>query len=112
MEPTPQQRGLENNPGKDGHTFNDTHPYFPDKCSHCFANRGFKNKVRTLFTNQDKHCNACAKIDNVIGKTNESVDVKKMFAELRGMSGAQFINQIRRLAELNYHKLFRRRVEK
>ena len=29
MEPTQPQRGLENNPGKDGHTFSDTHPYFP-----------------------------------------------------------------------------------
>lgn len=103
MEPTPPQRGLENNPGKDGHTFNDTHPYFPHDCSRCFANRGFKNKVHTLFTNQDKHCNACAKIDNVIGKANERVDVKKMFAELGNLSGAQYINQIRRLTELKIY---------
>ena len=28
--PAPQlQRGLDNNPGKDGHLINDTHPYFP-----------------------------------------------------------------------------------
>ena len=37
MEPTKPQRGLENNPGKDGHTFSDKHPYFPSDCSHCFA---------------------------------------------------------------------------
>ena len=37
LEPTQPQRGLENNPGKDGLTFSDKHPYFPSDCSHCFA---------------------------------------------------------------------------
>ena len=37
LEPTQPQRGLENNPGKDGHTFSDKHPYFPSDCSRCFA---------------------------------------------------------------------------
>ncbi len=32
LEETQPQRGLENNPGKDGHIFNDTHPYFPKNC--------------------------------------------------------------------------------
>lgn len=37
LEPTQPQCGLENNPGKDGHTFCDSHPYFPKDCSRCFA---------------------------------------------------------------------------
>ena len=40
------QKGLENNPGKDGHIFNDTHPYFPDKCSQCsFYKPGIKGQI-------------------------------------------------------------------
>ena len=69
MEPTPPQRGLENNPGKDGHTFNDTHPYFPDSCSHCFAyrNSGLKNRLKVLFRNQKKgDCNDCQYINRCI----------------------------------------------
>ena len=49
------QKGLENNPGKDGHTFNDTHPYFPDKCSQCsFYKPGVKGRITTLFMNRKK----------------------------------------------------------
>ena len=63
MEPTKPQRGLENNPGKDGHTFSDNHPYFPKGCSPCPFNKGFKNKMGTFFKNEKKHCYDCAKID-------------------------------------------------
>lgn len=66
MEPTKPQRGLENNPGKDGHTFSDKHPYFPKGCSSCPFNKGFKNKMGTFFKNEKKHCYDCAKIDNAI----------------------------------------------
>lgn len=65
LEPTQPQRGLENNPGKDGHTFSDNHPYFPSDCSHCFANKGFTNRLKGLFFNQDtKHCHSCSLINN------------------------------------------------
>ena len=57
------QRGLENNPGKDGHTFSDNHPYFPSDCNHCAFNKGFKNRLRVVFNNEDKHCNNCGNID-------------------------------------------------
>lgn len=73
LEPTPPQRGLENNPGKDGHTFNDTHPYFPKDCSSCFANRGFKNKLKGFFLNQEKNCHSCPLIDNKMKKAADKV---------------------------------------
>lgn len=69
----PPQRGLENNPGKDGHTFSDNHPYFPDGCSSCPFNKGFKNKMGTFFLNQKKHCFQCSKVDFVIPSTKNGV---------------------------------------
>ena len=69
----PPQRGLENNPGKDGHTFSDNHPYFPDGCSSCPFNKGLKNKMGTFFLNQKKHCFQCSKVDFVIPSTKNGV---------------------------------------
>ena len=73
MEPTPPQRGLENNPGKDGHTFNDTHPYFPHGCSHCFAyrNSGLKNRLKVLFLDRAKDCYNCPYIDGCVNRKEE-----------------------------------------
>ena len=68
MEPTKPQRGLENNPGKDGHTFSDKHPYFPSDCSHCFAYKkgGFRNSIKALFLNREKDCYNCPFINGCI----------------------------------------------
>lgn len=81
MEPETPQRGLENNPGKDRHIFNDTHPYFPDKCSNCFAykNSGFKNRLTQLFTKRQKDCYNCPFIDGCLYGTDKSEikDIKK-----------------------------------
>ncbi|NPD91687.1 phage minor head protein [Xylanibacter muris] len=81
LEPTVPHRGLENNPGKDGHTFSDRHPYFPDKCSRCFAYKksGFKNRVKTWFTNRQKDCYNCPFIDGCLYGTEkgEIKDIKK-----------------------------------
>ena len=68
LEPTPPQRGLENNPGKDGHTFNDTHPYFPKDCNSCFAYRqsGLTNRLKVLFLNREKNCYNCPYIDGCL----------------------------------------------
>lgn len=68
LEPTQPQRGLENNPGKDGKIFNDTHPYFPKDCSSCPFNGGLKNKLQALFSNTKKDCNNCGKIDAKLPK--------------------------------------------
>lgn len=75
MEPTKPQRGLENNPGKDGHTFSDNHPYFPKGCGSCPFNKGFKNKMGTFFRNEKKHCYECDKIDNAMKAAHK--DLKK-----------------------------------
>ncbi len=67
MKDTPAQRGLENNPGKDGHTFNDTHPYFPKSCSTCgFYKPSLKNRLATLFNNRRKDCYNCPYIDGCV----------------------------------------------
>lgn len=78
MEPTKPQRGLENNPGKDGHTFSDNHPYFPKGCSSCPFNKGFKNKMGTFFKNENKHCYDCAKIDNAIQQMPDLTAAKSL----------------------------------
>lgn len=71
----PAQRGLENNPGKDGKMFNDTHPYFPKNCNQCsfYKNRGFKNKVKTWFNNHEKDCYKCEYINEQLSKEEEDL---------------------------------------
>ena len=67
--PAPQpQRGLDNNPGKDGHLINDTHPYFPQSCAKCpfHKPKGIGAKLRTVFSNQKKDCFNCRYIDKVL----------------------------------------------
>ncbi len=98
MEPTQPQRGLENNPGKDGHIFNDTHPYFPDKCSHCFAKKGgFKNKLKDFFlnANQVKDCHNCKFIDECIPGTEKlrnavAANIKAVKQSINQYEGAKF----------------------
>ena len=72
LEPARPQRGLENNPGKDGHTFSDKHPYFPSDCSHCFAYKkgGFTNRLKALFWNREKDCYNCPFINNCLRRQN------------------------------------------
>ena len=71
---TPHQ-GLENNPGKDGHIYNDTHPYFPKSCNECAAYRagGLKNRLKLLFRNQKKDCYNCRYINNQMKVAAESM---------------------------------------
>lgn len=71
--PTPQpQRGLDNNPGKDGHLINDTHPYFPEKCAQCpfYKPRGVKNRIRAVFVAHKKDCFNCPYIDGKLPSSN------------------------------------------
>ena len=95
------QRGLENNPGKDGHTFSESHPYFPSDCNHCAFNKGFKNRLRVVFNNEDKHCNNCQKVNKVI--KNASTKEKRMkekqgmsanLSRLRETSGKEYLNTL------------------
>lgn len=82
MEPTKPQRGLENNPGKDGHTFSDNHPYFPKGCGSCPFNKGFKNKMGTFFRNEKKHCYECGKIDAVLPIQRELDKAKSLIDDI------------------------------
>lgn len=77
MEPTKPQRGLENNPGKDGHTFSQEHPYFPKSCTACPFNKGVKNKLQTVFRNEEKHCYECSKINEVVSGVAQASDLGK-----------------------------------
>lgn len=77
------QRGLENNPGKDGHTFSDNHPYYPDKCSHCdfYKSSSLKNKVKSIFTNRVKDCYNCPYINGCISRmSNNGFKLENAFA--------------------------------
>ena len=75
----PPQPGLDNNPGKDHHTFSDNHPYFPKGCTSCPFNKGVKNIARATFRNEKKHCYQCSKINLALPKDKESM--KKISAE-------------------------------
>lgn len=72
------QRGLENNPGKDGIIINDKHPYFPSSCASCdfYKNSGIKNKVKGWFKNQKKDCCNCGFI-NAILPNKEALKISK-----------------------------------
>ncbi|OYP55320.1 hypothetical protein [Segatella bryantii] len=71
LEYTKPQRGLESNPGKTAGMFSNTHPYYPNSCNSCPFNKGFKNKAKSFFRNEKKHCNNCNKINNSINKNIE-----------------------------------------
>lgn len=64
------QRGLENNTGRDGHVFSDTHPYFPDSCAKCgfYRKASLKNRLLGGFTNRRKDCYNCPYIDGCIDR--------------------------------------------
>ena len=79
----PPQRGLENNPGKDGHTFSDNHPYYPNKCSHCdfYKSSSLKNKVKSIFTNRVKDCYNCPYINGCLSRmANNGFKLEKSFS--------------------------------
>ena len=88
MEPTKPQRGLENNLGKDGHTFSDKHPYFPSDCNHCpvRGNKGFTNKLKNMFENSKKDCYNCHYIDGCMERTDvpkkKAKEIRKEVASL------------------------------
>ena len=95
------QKGLAANPGKTGEMFDDSHPYYAHDCSNCWANnnKGLKN----VFTNSKRkvNCNLCREMSTKIKKAS---DAKEMFGLLPSLSGAEYINQLRRLTELKIYK--------
>ena len=78
----PPQPGLDNNPGKDGHTFSDNHPYFPSGCTSCPFNKGVKNITRAAFRNEKKHCYQCDKINQTL-PNNDKGNREKQYEALK-----------------------------
>lgn len=79
--PSPKsQRGLDNNPGHDGHLVNDTHPYFPENCARCpfYKPKGIKNRLKAAFQNRKKDCFHCPYIDGCIDRAKQ---VKSLLRE-------------------------------
>lgn len=72
--PAPRaQRGLDNNPGKDGRLINDTHPYFPENCARCpfYRPQGLKDSIKAVFTNRKKDCFNCPYVDGCIDRAKQ-----------------------------------------
>ena len=68
--PVQQQPGLDNNPGKDGKLFNDTHPYFKSSCKICPF---YGSKDKGLFRNAGKDCYACQGLSEAIDRVPKSI---------------------------------------
>ena len=65
------QPGLTNNPGKDGHTFSQDHPYFPKSCASCgfYKKASIKNLLLPAFLNiRAKDCYDCPYINGCISR--------------------------------------------
>lgn len=74
--------GLDNNPGKDGRIFSESHPYFPDSCQDCPFNKG---GVSGLFNNKAKDCANCTLIGKCIAETmdNTQEDLVQLAEKLK-----------------------------
>lgn len=80
------QRGLENNMGKDGHTFSQNHPYFPENCNQCaFYKPGIKNRLVGIFSNRKKDCYNCQyinkKMEEAANKVRNAQDIMPPHAD-------------------------------
>lgn len=95
FKPVPAQKGLENNPGKDGKLFSDKHSYFPDSCSSCPFNKssGFKNVLNSLFINKKKDCFRCSQIKEAIPG-----DIKEEIKKLQTLKGKEYWKQLESIA--------------
>ncbi len=76
------QKGLDNNTGRDGKLFNESHPYFPNSCMACpFVS----NKLSALYHNlaDNRDCHNCNAINSAINKT-KIADKKAEFDAITG----------------------------
>ncbi|MEG1766352.1 MAG: phage minor head protein [Muribaculaceae bacterium] len=76
------QPGLDNNPGRDGKLFNESHPYYPKSCSACpFSG----NKLMALMHDltDDRDCHNCKYVDKAIA----SGDIEKRKKEYNAITG-------------------------
>lgn len=101
FKPVPAQKGLENNPGKDGKLFSDKHSYFPNSCSSCPFNKssGFKNVLNSLFINKEKDCFRCSQIKEAIPG-----DIKEEIKKLQTLKGKEYWMQLKKISKRNDFK--------
>ena len=67
------QRGLENNPGKDGQLFSKKHPYFPKNCKECGFNKN-KGTITNWFRNaKEGDCYNCVNFIDSLDKIKKDL---------------------------------------
>lgn len=71
------QPGLKENPAKTKQIFDKSHPYFPKSCKECKFNKGFKNKLKSWFTNAQPNCNTCKNLAECLRRTTLLANEKK-----------------------------------
>ena len=65
-------KGLDNNPGKDGKIFNQSHPYFPKSCAAC----PFSSPKRLMdLAGRERDCYNCPFIDGCIDRPNAKREI-------------------------------------
>lgn len=98
--------GLDENPGKEGHIFTQSHPYFPKGCSSCFANKanGVTNAFLRLFENNAKRCFECHKIEKNIQKALDLGGITGELAKLRIAKGAEYGKVLRGIVNMKDFK--------
>lgn len=93
------QKGLENNPGKDGSLFSDSHSYFPKSCSSCefyrAANKGLTDRIGLLFRNRKKDCYMCEIISESMGQRGITEEIKK----LSSLKGKDYWEQLKAITQ-------------
>lgn len=67
-------RGLENNPGKDGKLFSDKHPYMPENCSSCPFGNG---RLWALAVGRKKNCPDCKRLAKAVSGLDERNDKER-----------------------------------
>lgn len=74
--------GLDNNPGKDGIIFSDSHPYFPKDCKYCsFYQPKLSDTLLRVFTGRRKNCYACKFINQGIEQSLKKERRRRNWAE-------------------------------
>lgn len=75
--------------------FSQSHPYFPKSCSSCsFYKPGFKDTLRSVFTNRTKDCYNCPYINGCIHATEEKKKIDKERAKELKTEAAFLRNEV------------------
>lgn len=111
VEPTPvpesgtgndePNRGLENNPGKDGKLFSDKHPYMPENCSSCPFGNG---RLWALAAGRKKNCPDCKRLAKAQDTANDSSDITEKLKALHTAQGAEYTKTLENICKLKQFK--------